>query len=266
MVTAKPTLTFPILDLEQMSKEDKRKLHQTLYSESFEIMCKFQDLFSSTVKSFKDRKIHSKHIVSHLMVLGPVEPAYEDLGYPVLRRILPGLRNKDDTDEVMYEINYYCSYFNFHMLERIIDKLGTEKDKANLTRYKAEFCNYAERHVFMCPSEVGAVSEGRAKMFVTLDETYDNCTLSHLEVFNAQLRKILNISDIELQLCRIKPGSVKLTFQIPLDLQQIFPLSKDQEMALTKIGILQLSCGDYVFNKEVIQVSKSVLDPICNKS
>lgn len=239
-----------------MSTKDREKLHQQLYSDSVEIMDKFQDLFFATKESFKDRKVSSKEIVSSIMVLGCVQPAYKDSEFPVLRQVLPRLRDIEDTEDVMWGINSYCSYFNFHMLERIIDKLGTGKDKANLAKYKEEFSKYAKRHVFMCPSEIGAMSEGRTNMFVTLDETYDNCTLSHLRLFNINLQKILNISDVELQLCNVHPGSVKLTFQIPQYVQQVaFPLTREQEEAIAELGVLQLTCGDYIFRKKATQVN-----------
>ena len=69
----------------------------------------------------------------------------------------------------MLVIGDYCWFFNSQMLECIIDKLGTKQDKKNLIRYKEEFNEYAKRHVFECPSEVGKVNEeGHINMFVTL--------------------------------------------------------------------------------------------------
>ena len=255
MVVDKQCLTFPILDIKDMRESEKEKL----YSESYEIMRKFQWLFSSTLASLKDRKVPPRSILSHLTALGSVEPIYNDMELPVFRRKLMDLGDIEDTDKVMQNIAGYCSYFNSHMLEHIIDNLGTDADKDNLLRYQEEFRSYAQRHVFMCPSEVGVESKGCVKMFVTLDNTHDNCSLSHLRVLKANLRKILNISDVELQLQKIELGSICLTFQIPKDLQQIFPLSKEQEVLLSEIGIVKLSCGDYVYNGENVQVCTKLI-------
>ena len=236
--------------MENLSQKKKEELQQKLYSESNDIMYKYQKLFSSTMESLKERKIHSKTVLSHLTTLGSVEPVYKDMGLPIFRRILPGLRKIEDIDDVMMTINDYCSYFNYQMLQHIIDKLGTEDDKANLLRYQEEFRKYAERHVFMCPSEVGVENKGCVKMLATLD-IYDNCTLSHVHVLTANLQKILNISDVELRLHKIEFGSICLIFQIPADLQKIFPLSKEQEVSLAGLGIVKLTCGDYVYNREL---------------
>ena len=89
-------------------------------------------------------------------------------------------------------------------------------------------------------------------MFVTLDDSFDNCTLSHLNVFITDLRKILNISsDVDLRLYRINCGSIKLIFQLPHSLcQDIFPLSEKKEAELAALGVVELSCGDYQFTRQ----------------
>ena len=249
----KPKLTFPSLDLKKMSKEEKEKLHERLYAESMDITFKFQDLFSSTILSLKERSISPQELYSHLVCLGSVKPTYEDPKLPVLRHYFPDLRRAQRIEEAMGIIGDYCSFFNFCIVELIIDKLGTTNDKANLTNYKKQFSEYARRHVFECPSELGTMSDRNAELFMTLDETYDNYTVSSLQLFVRKLAEILKLSsNAALKLCRIELGSLKLTFQIPIFMQDdIFPLSVDQKRALAGLGVVQLSCGDYQFTKEV---------------
>ena len=138
------------------------------------------------------------------------------------------------------------------MIEHIINKLGTRQNKTNLERYKKEFSQYAEHLVFECPSEVGTMSEGLAKMVVTLDKTYDNYTLSYLELFVNDLRKILNISSsAAFKLCHVAPGSLKLTFQLHHSMvEDIFPLTCEQEAELAKLGVDNLSLIYYQFNRQ----------------
>ncbi|MCG8624056.1 MAG: hypothetical protein MJE68_18950, partial [Proteobacteria bacterium] len=137
----------------------------------------------------------------------------------------------------------------------------TEQDKLKLAKYKEDFAKYGERHVFECPSEVDEMSEERqANMFVTLDDSFDNCNVNHLSAFVSNLQKVLNISNITLRLCRIGPGSLKLIFQLSLIVQQaIFPLSSDQEAELVCLGVVQLSCGDYQFTVDDMMVSVTVV-------
>ena len=91
-------------------------------------------------------------------------------------------------------VSEYCSFFNYHIIELIINKLGTEKDKENLAKYKEEFAEYGRRHIFECPSEVCERSDHCADMFVALDKNYDNCTVRNLDLFVINLRKTLKVS------------------------------------------------------------------------
>ena len=232
-------ISFPYLDLEGMSKDEKQQLHQRLYAESVDIMFKFQDLFSKTTKSLMERNISTKDLSNYLMCLGSLKPTYDDSEGSAFRHQLPQLRNSELVDDAMCIVSKYCSFFNYHIIELIINKLGTEQDKENLSRYKEEFAEYGRRHIFECPSEVGERSDHCADMFVALDETYDKCTVSNLDLFVINLHKILKVSSGSgLKLCHIEPGSLKLTFQLPLSvLQDTFPLSSEQEAALIGLGV-----------------------------
>ena len=235
-------LTFPCLDLKKMNKEEKQQLHQRLYAESMDMIDKFQDLFSATTKSLKQRKVTVKELLCNLVGLGPVPPAYKGLDLPEFSRKLPELTKSNKIDDAMLVIGTYCSFFNFRMVEHIINKLGTRQDRKNLEKYREEFDKYAERHVFECPAEVGTVSEGLANMYVTLDETFNSCTIRGLDLFVENLRKTLKISTGAIfKLTHVAPGSLKLTFQLPYSLlQDIFPLSSEQEAALNGMGVANL--------------------------
>ena len=207
---------------------------------------KFQDLFSATTESLKQQKISVEELLCHLVGLGPSPPAYRDLNLPTFRRKLPELTKAKTIDAAMLVIGNYCSFFNYYMIEHIINKLGTLQDKKNLNKYKKEFSQYAgSRLVFECPSQVGTMSEGLAKMIVILqlDETYENYTLKYLELLVNNLRKVLNISSSAVfKLCQIDSGSLKLTFQLHHSMvEDIFPLTCEQEAELASLGVDSLS-------------------------
>ena len=216
-----------------------------------EMVNKFQDLFSATTQSLKMKKVSVKELLCHLVGLGPHPPVYKDPKLPMFMRKLPALTKSKTIDEVMVVIGNYCSFFNFRMLERIIDKLGTGQDKKNLSKYRDDFDQYAKRHVFECPCEVGTVSEGLANVFVTLDQTFEGFTVRSLELFVENLRNVLKISaGAVFKLCRVEPGSLRLTFQLPYSmLQEIFPLSDQEEEALSCLGVEKLWLI-YQFNRE----------------
>ena len=96
-------------------------------------------------------------LLKHLDCLGSIKPLYKNAPLPVFGCQLPELRKTASVDDAMSVISSYCSFFNYHILEEIIENLGTEQDKMNLEKYKEEFSTYAQRHVFECPAEVGEI-------------------------------------------------------------------------------------------------------------
>ena len=256
IVVIKPSYSFAFLNLKEMDEDEKERLHQRLFAESEAMEDRFQELFKATRMSLVERKIAVGELLKHLDCLGSIKPLYKGTTLPVLGCQLPELRKTASVDDAMSVISGYCSFFNFRIVEFIIKNLGTEQDKTNLEKYTEEFIVYAQRHVFECPAEVGEIDEdGHANMIVTLDTTYDSYTVSHLYAFVSNLQRVLKIPAMSLRLCRIGVGSLKLIFQLPHSLQQTtFPLSSDQEAALGDIGVVLLSCGDYLFNQQADEV------------
>ena len=230
------------------------------------MMYKFQELFTATRKSLWEKKVSVKDLVHHLECLGSVKPAYKDVGESPLRCQLPALAKAKSVDDVMSIVKDYSPFFNCRMLEHIIGEFGTKQNKDKLAKYKEDFAKYAECCVVECPSEVSKMSEeGYSNIFVTLDDSFDNCTVSHLTIFINFLRNTLKISShVHLKLCRICPGSVTLIFQLPISIQQIiFPLSEEQGKALADQGVVEISCGTYMyqfnFNRRENKVSSQLL-------
>ena len=203
-----------------MSPDEKERLHQQLYAESYNMIYKFQWLFNSTRKSLVNRKISVEGLLKHLDCLGSIQPSIKGSELPVLGCQLPELRKLESVEKAMFVISSYCSFFNYRIVEEIIDNLGSEQDKANLKKFKEDFSEYAQQHIFECPAELGEMSEiGHANMIVTLDATYESFSISHLYAFVSNLQRVLKISPISLQLCRIgwrKPeADTSTTFLTP---------------------------------------------------
>ena len=210
----------------------------------------FQQLLSATIKSFQSQCVPLSHLVTHVMSLGAFDPVYKQPQVPMLHHCFQKLETADSIPKIFWILKDYFSFFNYHVIEHLILELGREEDKAKLQKYKEDFNQYAKRRIFECPSEFGPVSDAdHADIFVKLDSQYENYTVTEVERFRCQLSKILHISSQGiLRLCRVEKGCIQLTFQVPLFVQQeIFPLSREQEMALKAEGVIKLVCGEYNF-------------------
>ena len=214
----------------------------------------FQKLLSATILSIKKQKISLSDLVSHIMGLGAFDPVYKGPQMPAFHHHFKDLQTADTVSKVFLVLKDYFSFINYHILEHIITVLGTMEDKENLQQYKNRFDQFAKRRVYECMPEFGSESEtSHANVFVKVDSQYDNYTVAEVERFRCWLSKLLYTSPQGvLRLCRIEKGCFQLMFQVPLFVQEkIFPLSKEQERALTEKGVISLLCGSYQFLEKV---------------
>jgi len=85
------------------------------------------------------------------MTFGTNEPVLKHSQAPVFDERLNDLRKARDLSEVFMGLKDYMSFFNYHLIEHIINVLGTEDVKAELKKYKLNFQQYAQRRVYECP-------------------------------------------------------------------------------------------------------------------
>ena len=217
---------------------------------------RFQKLVSATIKSFQGRCVPLDDLVSHVMTLGAFDPVFKETQVPLFQCCFQRLEAADTIPKVFLVLKDYLSFFNYHILEQIIEELGTEKDKAELLNYKEDFKQYAKRRIFECLPEFGPVSNiDHADIFVKLDSQYDNYTVAQIEGFRQKLSEILHISSQGiLRLCRVDKGCFQVMFQVPSFVQQeIFPLSKKQKKALKDADVIKLTCGKYQFSGDIVK-------------
>ena len=242
--------SFPYLDLSGLTHEQQQELRVRLQFESQKIMIRFQKLVSSTIKSFKRRCVPLDELVAHVMTLGAFDTVFKESQVPVFQYCFPKLEAADSISKIFLVLKDYFSFFNCHIIEHIINELGTVEDKTELHKYKEEFNQYVKRRIFECLPEFGPVSDAdHADIFVKVDLQYENYTAEQVERFRHELSEILGVSSQGiLRLCRVDKGCFQLLFQVPSFVQQeIFPLSREQEKAVAAMGVIRLTCGEYQF-------------------
>ena len=242
--------SFPYLNLSGLNHHQQRELQGKLRLESQEIMIQFQELVSATIKSLIRRNVSPKKLLSHVMTLGAFGPVFKETQVPVFCHRFKELKAAKTIDEIFLVINDYFSFFNYQLIEHIIKEFGTRNDKTMLQKYKKEFDQYAKRRIFECPPEFGPVIDADcADVFVKIDSHYKYCTVSQIEMFRQRLSKILHVSPQGiLHLCRIDEGCWQLMLQVPSFVQhEVFPLSREQEKALSAESVIKLTCGEYQF-------------------
>ena len=246
--------SFPYLDLSGLTHEQQQELRGRLCFESQEIMMQFQKLVSATILSFERQQIPLHKLRSHVMTLGAFTPVHEGPQKPALDNHFKDLQAANTASEIFWVLRDNISFFNYQILEHIIIVVGTEEDNVNLQRYKEQFEQYAKRRMYECMPQFGPACEtGYADVFVKVDSQYEMYTVTEVERLRKQLSKIFHISSQGvLRLCRVEKGCFRLTFQVPLFVQQaVFPLSSKQERELAEKGVIRLVCDEYQFIRKV---------------
>ena len=255
--------TFPYLDLSGLTDEKKEELRERLRFESRQIIMEFQKLVSATIESLIRRDITLKRLVSHVMTLGTFEPVFKEAkDIRLLQYRITELKTAESIPDVFLILQDYFSFFNYDIIEHIIEAIGTEEDKVKLQKYKDKFNQYVKRRIFECGPCFGPESEtDHPNILLKLDLRYENYTVAEIKGFCRRMSEILQVSSKGvLRLCRIEKGCIQLTLQVPSFVQQkIFPLSRKQETILKTEGMLQLKCGEYQFPRSA-EVSHHEID------
>ena len=211
------TSSFPCLNVSGLTAEQQRKLRCRLRIESQEIMFKFQQLFSTVYKSLREQKVPIDALVTHHLSLGALDPVSKQSQKPLLQTYFQELQNAGNIENVLWVIRDYFSFFNYHVVERIVHRLGTAQDRVELKDYKKDFHQYSRRRIFECPPVYGPMSNaGHTDLVLKVDSAYDQFTVEELDNFEYKLSRILHVSPQSvLRLCRVEEGCLQLIFQVP---------------------------------------------------
>ena len=248
------TSSFPCVNVSGLTPEQKQELRSRLRVESQDIMFKFQQLLSTVYESLCERKIPVNKLITHLLSLGAFDPVSKDSQKPLLKTFFQELQNADSIEDVLWVIRDYFSFFNYRVIEHIVNGLGTDQDRVELQNYKKHFHQYSKRRIYECPPVYEPMSDaGHALLDIKVDSAYEQFTVEELENFQYRLSKLFGVSPQSvLRLCRVEEGCLQLIFQVPSFVQkEIFPLSSEQESALAAEGVIRLTCGDYQFAAKV---------------
>ena len=95
---------------------------------------------------------------------------------------------------IFLQINGYISFFNYHIVERLIKQYGTGEDQKILDTYTAKFKKFCQRSVFEVPQYVfGEASEDSTSLAVkiipdtfTISKTADHTTVRSIKSYAVQ--------------------------------------------------------------------------------
>jgi len=196
---------FPLLDLSAFDHEQLKNLTKRLEFESRKIFEQFHELVSATVMSLNKQCVQLAEFNDHVTYLRQVQPVIKSEVVPLFT-MKPNI--VETISDIFRILEDYFSFFDYHVIELIIYRFGTEEDEAGLQRYKDSFKQYAQRRIFKYPAI------GHAKIFVILDSWYDDYTDKEIDWLHYELRDILHVSRDILHFHRVEDFA-QPTFKVP---------------------------------------------------
>ena len=161
------------------------------------------------------------------------------------------IKNEQDIAKLMGYISSFSSFFNFKLVEEVIDVVGYEEGKQMIEQYKKDFENYLKGRVTQCPTGMGPKGDQYVRFSVQLDNTYKECRMAHLFTLQEDICEILQIKTHCLLVEGLEPGSIWVVFYVLKQLvQHIFPLTEYKIILLSqlrylKAKILTINCLGY---------------------
>ena len=234
--TKKKEILFPHLNVHSLHKEDMIDLEKRLTNETREIKTCFGKFQSNVIKSLEDLHIPIDMFKASILSL-----------YPFTDNI--GVKELDKEDEVKIEaartisevfitLRKYISFFNYHIVEYIIDLYGAETDHILLEKYVEKFHNFCKRNVFEVPQNAFASNSRETAKVFAIKCTEGVSTMQGVERVTGDIAEIFGLRPSAFYLYSIKKGCVELHFLISADVANyIFPVSHSQHSALKELGI-----------------------------
>ena len=228
---------FPYLDVEGMNEADKIDLECRLKSEARDIKIDFAKLTSSVMQSLETVPLERIKI----SLLG-LESFTDDVGVKVLdeedaEKIL-GAKN---LLEIFFTLRKYISFFNYHIIEYLIEQHKLTRDPLN--EYLKKFHTFCRRSVFEVPENLLQSSPELTGKVFAVKCTKGVTTMNGVDALQEKIVTIFSLRPAALQLCSIKKGCVELHFLISAAVaDHIFPVSPSQHSSLSEIGVRVLSC------------------------
>ena len=153
------------------------------------------------------------------------------------------LENCQSYEDIIKELGRcYCwSWFNFDVLESIIERVSDGKMTEDFEKYKKLFRKFcSERRVYECPTYFAKLNPKLQKpVLVEFPEDVDYTNLLVLkERFQGKLASIIGVRGRDLVLLTYTTGSIVLFYSLPIAVsEKAFPLSPEQWERLRELGV-----------------------------
>ena len=222
--------------------------------ETTKMMLDFGILVTVVQRALQDKGVTPEEFASHLQKIKALEPVSTYPDTPLLQDCIAEVRAQKYLGDAFEVISGYYSWFNHLLILKIIEAF-CENDRIisqKLDKFQDQFRTYCENRISKVPKN--GFGFGREKdvsaIRLKVDEEWRNARVSQIAFIKDTVATILKVKKHTIYLCSVDNGCVEITLLVPkLVAETVFPLSHSKEVALGKLGVLQLRCSSYQFTK-----------------
>jgi hypothetical protein len=131
----------PVVQFSELSTDEQEDLQAQLQHLKFKIHRKFLKFEAGLVNSLHER-IATADMVRTLMEHCTVYPTDSMYNVSLLQDLKQALLDAKDIKEVFIIILPFYSYFNYELLETIVDVHGSQDDREGMHQYILDFSDY----------------------------------------------------------------------------------------------------------------------------
>lgn len=227
----------PIVRISDLDEDDQEDLYAQIDELTRKIELKFGKLFDRIFMSFRDsREVDCDRLVVTLINKEKLFKEGE-------------LAEANSVSDVFKAIRPYCSYFNYDVLETLVQINGSPKEKHYLKKYIQAFSAYCKAVPCIekvCGSDCEEARSKRTKLKFKLDFDREQLKPDAVRSIKYKIAKHLGVRPSALYLCRIEEGCISLEFLVPtFILEDLLPLNDAQKITLHQdVKALAIECEE----------------------
>ena len=227
-------ISNPIISFEDLDEYDREDIFAQMNEFTKKINIKFKKLLSQVFESLTEMHVNHESVVLTLTQDDVMVFDENDT-----------IGEAKDMFAVFKAIRPYCSYYNYDLLQLIIEVHGSTRDKESLEEYIKSFTAYCE--AMPCAEEICGNDDcknKRIRLRFKLDFDRQRLKVDYVKSVTRNIARILKIKSCSLYLRSITEGCVLLEFLVSSFLfHHIFPLNVSQKSLLYEEGnVISIQC------------------------
>ena len=228
--TVSDSSSFPHLDTKQLTEAQKNKLHAQLRDQTADMITSFADLVLDMQRSLKSRKVDPLEVASAALLISRRETSTRRMSL-----LSQELGSVDKLISYLVE-NNYVSFFNYHIVQYIIDKYGSETDRTALCEYEEKFKKFCKRSIFEIPQDVlGPIPKNEERLVFKITQELiahlpsghtshleERLSLNDVQILRDKVAKVLQLENSWcLTFLGASKGCIELTFSATSDVVDV---------------------------------------------